>query len=101
MYLGDNVTFRSGVELSSKQKEARWPVEDVEPDVQLRLELRQVFSTVRLSLINRTRQACLGTKAKAGERNVVEVTTENENGEEVTHTILSLTVGGMEQVRAM
>ena len=28
----------------------------------------------------------------------MELTTENENGEEVTHTILSLTVGGVEQV---
>ena len=45
-------------------------------------------------------QACLGAKAKPGERNVVELTAEDENGQEVTHSILSLNVGGMEQVRA-
>ena len=44
-------------------------------------------------------QACLGAKAKTGERNVVELTAEDENGQEVTHTILSLCVGGTEQVR--
>lgn len=43
-------------------------------------------------------QACLGTKAKPGERNVVELTAEDENGQEVTHAILSLSVGGTEQV---
>lgn len=44
-------------------------------------------------------QACLGAKAKPGERNVVELTAEDENGEEVTHAILSLSVGGTEQVK--
>lgn len=43
-------------------------------------------------------QACLGAKAKPGERNVVELTAEDENGQEVTHTILSLSVGVTEQV---
>ena len=43
-------------------------------------------------------QACLGAGAKDGERNVVEVTTENSEGEMVTHTLLSLRVGGTEQV---
>lgn len=43
-------------------------------------------------------KACLGAKAKSGERNVVELTAEDENGEEVTHSILSLSVGGTEQV---
>ena len=42
-------------------------------------------------------QAALGAKAKEGERNVVEITTKDEKGE-VTHTILSLRVGGIEQV---
>ena len=45
-------------------------------------------------------QACLGAKAKPDERNVVELTAEDENGQEVTHSILSLSVGGTEQVRA-
>ena len=44
-------------------------------------------------------QACLGASAKEGERNVVEVTVDNEEGEEVTHTLLSMRVGGTEQVR--
>lgn len=46
-------------------------------------------------------QACLGAKAKDGERNVVELTAEDENGQEVTHAILSLSVGGTEQVTVM
>ena len=36
--------------------------------------------------------------AKEGERNVVEVTTDNEEGEKVSHTILSMRLGGVEQV---
>ena len=43
-------------------------------------------------------QACLGATAKEGERNVVEVTADDEDGEEVTHAILSMRVGGTEQV---
>ncbi len=35
--------------------------------------------------------------AKEGERNVVQVMAENDEGEEVRHTILSLRVGGTEQ----
>ena len=41
----------------------------------------------------------MGALAKEGERNVVQITTENDEGEEVTHTILSLKVGLNEQVR--
>lgn len=41
----------------------------------------------------------MGATAKEGERNVVQITTENDEGEEVTHTILSLKVGLNEQVR--
>lgn len=44
-------------------------------------------------------QACLGASAKEGERNVVQITTENDEGEEVTHTILSMKLGLQEQVR--
>lgn len=44
-------------------------------------------------------QACLGASAKEGERNVITVKTEDIEGEEVEHSILSLTVGGTEQVR--
>lgn len=45
-----------------------------------------------------TVQACLGTDAKDEERNVVQITAENDEGEPVKHTILSLRVGGTEQV---
>ena len=98
-----------GVELSGKQRKVQWPVseEELEPDVTTRLELRQVSwcvhalhtqpATSKKSLLI---QACLGAKAKPGERNVVELTAEDENGQEVTHSILSLSVGGTEQVRA-
>ena len=41
----------------------------------------------------------MGAAAKEGDRNVVQITTENDEGEEVTHTILSLKVGLNEQVR--
>ncbi len=36
--------------------------------------------------------------AKEGERNVVELTTDNEEGTKATHTILSMRLGGVEQV---
>lgn len=42
-------------------------------------------------------QACLGVSAKEGERNIVQLTAENEEGEIVKHTILSLRMGGTEQ----
>ena len=45
-----------------------------------------------------TKQACLGADAKDEERNVVQITAENDEGESVKHTILSLRVGGTEQV---
>ena len=73
-----------GAELSAKQKRVQWPKpgDEMDPDVIVKLDARH---------------AALGAKAKEGERNVVEITTEDETGEEVTHTILSLRVGGTEQ----
>ena len=73
-----------GAELSAKQKRVQWPKpgDEMDPDVIVKLE---------------PRHAALGAKAKEGERNVVEITTETETGREVTHTILSLRVGGTEQ----
>lgn len=44
-------------------------------------------------------QACLGAKAKAGDRNVVQLTTESIEGESITHTILSMRLGANEQVK--
>ena len=43
-------------------------------------------------------QACLGAGAKVGERNVVELITDNDDGEEVTHALVSMKVGGTEMV---
>ena len=42
-------------------------------------------------------KACLGADAKEG-RNVVQITAESEDGEEVTHTLFSMRVGGTEMV---
>ncbi len=44
-------------------------------------------------------QACLGVEAKQGERNVVDVTTEDEDGEDITHTVLSLQLGHTDMAR--
>lgn len=73
-----------GVELSSKTRKLEWGSEDTDDDI-------DVEKTLEL------RQACLGASAKEGERNVVQITTENDEGEEVTHTILSMRVGLNEQ----
>lgn len=51
-----------------------------------------------LSVLLGSVQACLGVGAKDGERNVVEVTTDNDEGTKVSHTILSMRLGGIEQV---
>ncbi len=65
------------------------------------LELRQVKTFIYIYSNHRSfhfpPQACLGVSAKVGERNVVQVVAENEEGEKVKHTILSLRVGGTEQ----
>ena len=53
---------------------------------------------VKALQLPRPLQACLGAKAKEGERNVVQLTAEDEEGQDVTHTILSMRVGGAEQV---
>merc|ERR1712156_559009 len=41
-------------------------------------------------------QACLGIKAKENERNVIEVTTEDDNGKKISCAIVSLRVGFVE-----
>lgn len=43
-------------------------------------------------------QACLGSSAKPNERNVVELTTDDQEGDSITCTLLSMSVGGIEQV---
>lgn len=44
-------------------------------------------------------QACLGPKAKANEKNLVQVTTTDSSDSSVTFTILSLTSGKTDQVK--
>ena len=77
--------------------------EQEEEDLESILELRQVFLTLEVaaglvSCLLYSPQACLGVDAKPKERNVVQVTTENEGGVTVTHTILSMRLGVNEQV---
>ena len=71
-----------GFELNAKAKEFVWEGdEEADEDVETKLQITQ---------------ACLGTSAKDGERNVVEATTLNHEGQEVTHAILSLRAGQTE-----
>ena len=68
------------------------------------LELRQVcslaqsYSKLYLYAHLICVQACLGAGAKVGERNVVELITDDDDGEEVTHALVSMKVGGTEMV---
>lgn len=94
-----------GLELTKNKKEVKWE-EDEEDELdsmsETVLELRQVRLTASVGSGSDNCpcwQACLGAGAKEGERNVVEVTTENAEGDMVTHTILSLRVGATEQVK--
>ena len=74
-----------GIELTSKSKEYEWKEPDeTEDDVEAKLQISH---------------ACLGANAKDGDRNIVEVTTTDFNGKEVTHTILSLKLGQSEMAR--
>ncbi|XP_012555099.2 nucleoplasmin-like protein ANO39 isoform X1 [Hydra vulgaris] len=73
-----------GCVLTKDKKEFTWdPQTDSEADVEHKLQL----ST-----------ACLGFKAKENERNLVEVTTEDNNGKDITCPIVVLRVGGKECV---
>ena len=72
----------SGCTLSKDKKELTWdPLVDSEDDVEHKLQL----ST-----------ACLGHKAKENERNLVEVTTEDDSGNRITCPVVSLRSGGTE-----
>ena len=74
-----------GIELSNKVKEFEWNGPDeTEDDVETKLQILQ---------------ACLGANAKDGERNIVDVTVTDADGEEATHTILSMARGQTEMAR--
>eukprot|EP00795_Rhopilema_esculentum_P015338 gene15338-6559_t len=80
----DSVEGFFGIELSKKCKTAEWKgPEEVEDNTEVKLQLSH---------------ACLGADAKEGERNVVDVTTADIYGKEVTHTIVSLQIGHTEMV---
>ena len=80
----DSVEGFFGIELSKKCKTAEWKgPEEVEDNTEVKLQLSH---------------ACLGVDAKEGERNVVDVTTADIYGKEVTHTIVSLQIGHTEMV---
>ena len=70
-----------GCTLTKGKNEATWDPLETEEDVEHKLQLTS---------------ACLGIKAKDGERNLVEVTTANDNGDEVVCSIVSLRAGGNE-----
>lgn len=74
-----------GIELSGKKKEFVWNgPEETEDDVETKLQILQ---------------ACLGAGAKEGERNIVDVTTTDVDGKDVTHTIVSMRLGQTEMAR--
>ncbi|XP_078358014.1 uncharacterized protein LOC144642807 isoform X1 [Oculina patagonica] len=79
--------FFWGCELSKDKKEYSWDCEDKElskADIEQKLVLSQ---------------ACLGSKAKANEKNLVQATTIDSSDNSVTFTILSLTSGKTDQCR--
>merc|ERR1712156_957903 len=70
-----------GITLTGTNKTHTWnPVVD-EEEIEHKIQLTQ---------------ACLGIKAKENERNVIEVTTEDDNGKKMSCAIVSLRVGFVE-----
>jgi len=67
-----------GVTLTGERKVHTWNPAEAEEDVEHKIQVTQ---------------ACLGQKAKEGERNVIEVTTEDEDGKKISCAIVSLRVG--------
>lgn len=78
---GDTFEDFWGCTLTKGKNETTWDPLETEEDIEHKLQLTS---------------ACLGAKAKDGERNLVEVTTANDNGEEVVCSIVSLRAGGNE-----
>jgi len=67
-----------GITLSKENKIHSWNPEEDEEDIEHKIQVTQ---------------ACLGVKAKEGERNVIEVTTEDDNGKKMSCAVVSLRVG--------
>jgi len=73
-----------GMNLTETEKDFFWePPEEEEDDIE---------HSIRLT------QACLGRNPKEGERNLVEVTIENDDGKKVTNSIVALRTGPFECV---
>ncbi|KAM7433329.1 Nucleophosmin [Porites harrisoni] len=79
--------FFWGCELNKEKREYSWDSEDEELS-KADIEQKLVVS-----------QACLGAKAKSSEKNIVEVTTTDSSDSSVTHTILNLQSGRLDQCR--
>ena len=73
--------FFSGCTLIKGKNEYSWSPVETEEDVEHKLQVTS---------------ACLGPRAKDGERNLVEVTTEDERGNQTTCSIVSLRLGQKE-----
>merc|ERR1712142_852912 len=67
-----------GITLTGERKVHTWNPAEAEEDVEHKIQVTQ---------------ACLGQKAKEGERNVIEVTTEDDDGKKISCAIVSLRVG--------
>merc|ERR1711973_1066209 len=67
-----------GITLTAERKVHTWNPVEAEEDVEHKIQVTQ---------------ACLGQKAKEGERNVIEVTTEDDDGKKISCAIVSLRVG--------
>merc|ERR1712142_560882 len=67
-----------GITLTGERKVHTWNPAEAEEDVEHKIQVTQ---------------ACLGQKAKEGERNVIEVTTEDDEGKKISCAIVSLRVG--------
>merc|ERR1711973_804898 len=70
-----------GITLTGERKVHTWNPAEAEEDVEHKIQVTQ---------------ACLGQKAKEGERNVIEVTTEDDEGKKISCSIVSLRVGFVE-----
>ena len=73
-----DIFFFLGCTLIKGKTEYSWNPIETEEDVEHKLQLTS---------------ACLGPKAKTGERNLVEVTTEDDSGKQTTCSIISLRAG--------
>lgn len=70
-----------GCTLAKAKKEYTWNPTETEDDVEHKLQVTS---------------ACLGPKAKDGERNLIELTTEDDDGRKITCAMVSLRAGGKE-----